>query len=465
MKMSIWNLLTILLLIGTFGMVVVFGAVFILPNQLLPVGMRPINIPPTLVLPTATETPFQFPPTWTKVPPLPTETNTPLPTATPTLTNTPLPTNTIYVTPSTTLTPSKTQTFTRTATNTKNPIIVSTGASKTASKTKTKVPTNTPTTCPPGVCSILAKDDLVDPTSFPAFIDINVIANDTLHGIPVKIPRLFDCANQCETDKWDRYTTHQGGKVSILTKEYSITDGIIRYIPPDGFFGMDSIDYKITTEGGMTDMATVTFMVMDGTHKPPTDITSGPMSLDEEISAGQSVGTFGTIDPGDVIGPWTYTLVSGSGSTNNSYFSLSGPNLISAAMVNCEVFSTLSLRVRTTDPDGFSFEKVFSVTVNDQNEFAPVITSGTAFTTTSDAVINYNVSSSDDDCRDSRTISQVGLPGTLLLGATNASGIATITGNAPVVLVQTIYTVNLTVTDAHGLTGTKTLTITVNPIP
>ena len=108
MKMSIWNLLTILLLIGTFGMVVVFGAVFILPNQLLPVGMRPINIPPTLVLPTATETPFQFPPTWTKVPPLPTETNTPLPTDTPTLTNTPTPTNTIYVTPSTTLTPSKT---------------------------------------------------------------------------------------------------------------------------------------------------------------------------------------------------------------------------------------------------------------------------------------------------------------------------------------------------------------------
>jgi hypothetical protein len=458
MKMSIWNLLTILLLIGTFGMVVVFGAVFILPNQLLPVGMRPISVPPTLVMPTATETPFQFPPTWTKVPPIPTETNTPLPTATPTLTNTPLPTNTIYVTPSTTLTPSKTQTFTRTATNTKNPIFVSTGASKTASKTKTKVPTNTPTICPPGVCSILAKDDLVDPSPFPAFIDINVIANDTLHGIPVKIPRLFDCANQCETDKWDQYTTHQGGKVSILTKEYSNTDGILRYTPPDGFFGMDSIDYKITTEGGMTDMATVTFMVMDGTHRPPTDITSGPMSLDEELSAGQSVGTFITVDP-DAIGPWTYTLVGGSGSTNNSYFSVSGVNLISAAMVNCEVFPTLSLRVRTTDPDGFTFEKVFSVTVNDQNEFPPTITSGTTVTGTAAVPFTYNVSANDPDCKDVLTITETGLSGSgLTLGGTSASGVAIISGASPV---AGSYTVNLSVSDGVNI-GTKTLTITIN---
>jgi hypothetical protein len=463
MKMSIWNLLTILLLIGTFGMVVVFAAVFILPNQLLPVGMRPINIPPTLVLPTATETPFQFPPTWTKIPPLPTETNTPLPTNTPTLTNTPLPTNTIYVTPSTTLTPSKTSTYTKTATNTKNPIFVATGASKTASKTKVKTPTKTPTACAPGVCSILAKDDLVNPVPFPAYIDINVIANDTLHAIPVKIPRLFDCANLCETDKWDQYTTHQGGKVSIITKDYSTVDGVIRYTPPAGFFGIDSIDYKITTEGGMTSMATVTFMVTDATHGPPSGINSvpDPMTLTENLSAGTSVGTFSTVS---VFGggPWIYSLVSGTGSTNNSYFSLSGNNLISAAMVNCETFATLSLRVRTTDSDGFYFEKVFSVGVNDVNEFAPSITSGaTATGRETDAITTISITSSDADCVKTRTISISGtLPTGLTFLAVPGAGTATITGT-PALGSAGTYPVVITVTDYGSLTGTQTLTITI----
>jgi hypothetical protein len=416
-----------------------------------------------LVLPTATETPFQFPPTWTKVPPLPTETNTPLPTDTPTLTNTPTPTNTIYVTPSTTLTPSKTSTYTRTATKTKNPVFVSTGASKTATKTKTKAPTKTATTCPVGVCGIDAIDDRVNPIPFPAYIDINVIANDTLHNIPVKIPRLFNCANQCDTDKWGNYTTKQGGKVSILTKEYSVLDGVLRYTPPVGFMGMDSIDYKITTESGSVDIATVTFIVSDGTQGPPTNITSAPdpMTLLENVSAGTSLGTLSTTDALGG-GPWITTLVSGAGSTNNSYFSLSsGGNLTSAAMVNCEATPTLSLRVRTTDPLGFFYEKAFSVTVINENEFAPVITSGTTFSIAAGASFLYNVSSSDADCNDTRIISQTGLPAELTLNGTNAFGIATITNNAPTV--AGVYPVVLTVTDAHGLFGTKTLTITITP--
>jgi hypothetical protein len=476
MKMSIWNLLTILLLIGTFGMVVVFAAVFILPNQLLPVGMRPINIPPTLVLPTATETPFQFPPTWTKIPPLPTETNTPLPTNTPTLTNTPLPTNTIYVTPSTTLTPSKTSTYTKTATNTKNPIFVATGASKTASKTKVKTPTKTPTACAPGVCSILAKDDLVNPVPFPAYIDINVIANDTLHAIPVKIPRLFDCANLCETDKWDQYTTHQGGKVSIITKDYSTVDGVIRYTPPTGFYGIDSIDYKITTEGGMTSMATVTFMVTGGSHGPPSGIDSvpDPMSLTENLSAGTSVGTFSTTDPGDVVGPWIYSLVSGTGSTNNSYFSLSGDTLHSSAPVDREIYPTLSLRVRTTDSDGFYFEKVFTVTVNDVNEFPPVITSNGGGATASISIPEgttavTTVTSTDGDATSTRTYSISGGADLGLFTINASSGVLTFsvppnfdiptdTGG------NNVYDVIVQVTNG-SLTDNQSIAITVTNVP
>ncbi len=274
MKMSIWNLLTILLLVGTLGMVVIFGVIFILPNQVLPQGMRPIDVPSEMLLATPTETPFQFPPTWTKIPPIPTATNTIVPskTATPTKTYTPSETPLVSGTPTETLAPSSTGS--RTATKTKTPIsIVVTGASKTATKTKVKTATSTPTVCPPGICGVDAIDDLVIMDVHPAKLLINVTANDLSNGVPIRITRLFDCANRCETDKFGNYTTHQDGNVKIMS------DSEIEYSPAAGFMGMDSIDYKVTTEGGSVDIATVLFIVTDGTEMPPTDITSAPSPL------------------------------------------------------------------------------------------------------------------------------------------------------------------------------------------
>lgn len=192
MKMSIWNLLTILLLIGTIGLVVIFGLIFILPNGVLPQGMRPVSIPPTVVMPTSTETPFQFPPTWTKAPLKPTETEIPTATKTPTKTNTTEPTQTATGSQATTLTLSVTATRTPTPSKTNTTVgVVVTGASKATTKTKTPTKTLTPTTCPPGVCGVDAIDDDVNMAMYPAFVEINVIANDDLNGIPVKIPRLL----------------------------------------------------------------------------------------------------------------------------------------------------------------------------------------------------------------------------------------------------------------------------------
>ena len=48
MKMSIWNLLTLLLLIGTFGMVVVFGASLSSLTNYYLLACGPINVPPAL---------------------------------------------------------------------------------------------------------------------------------------------------------------------------------------------------------------------------------------------------------------------------------------------------------------------------------------------------------------------------------------------------------------------------------
>ena len=65
----------------------------------------------------------------------------------------------------------------------------------------------------------------------------------------------------------------------------------------------------------------------------PTNISLSSTSVDENESSGTVVGALSStdVDGGD---SHTYTLVSGSGSTHNSSFSISGSNLVTSASFN-----------------------------------------------------------------------------------------------------------------------------------
>jgi hypothetical protein len=350
MKMSIWNLLTLLLLIGTFGMLVIFGAIFILPNQILPASMRPINIPPTPIIPTATETPFQFPPTWTKIPPLPTETSTPLSTSTPT------PTKTSIVVPSMTLTPTRTVsiTATMTMTRTRTPVSIGGGgtASRTPTKTRTKTPNKTATDCPPGQCFTKAVDDKVTVPLYPGYIVVNVRANDLPAFTTMHITNLLNCPKPCQEDKHGFYKTYGGGKAIIISQTE------IAYYPPLGFIGTDVIGYKITSDSGSVDTANVLLNVTDGSYPLPTDITPHTLYTDAGLPIPSSIGSFSTSGGS---GSFTYKLVTGDGSTNNNYFSLTtGGDLNSAGTFTASV---LTIRVRSTDSNNFWIEQAVQIFV------------------------------------------------------------------------------------------------------
>ncbi|MFM7925353.1 MAG: cadherin repeat domain-containing protein, partial [Planctomycetaceae bacterium] len=83
---------------------------------------------------------------------------------------------------------------------------------------------------------------------------------------------------------------------------------------------------------------------------------------------------FSTTDPdGDTS--FTYALVSGVGATDNALFSISGGQLRTAAVFDYEQSSSRSVRVRTTDAGGLSFEKAITVSITDiVDETAPVST-------------------------------------------------------------------------------------------
>jgi hypothetical protein len=94
----------------------------------------------------------------------------------------------------------------------------------------------------------------------------------------------------------------------------------------------------------------------------PTDIAlSGAMVLNKQ-PVGTVVGVLSTTDP-DSTGPFTYALVAGAGDTDNASFAVVGDSLSTAAVLDFAVRGAYGIRVRTTDSDGRTFEKEFTVSI------------------------------------------------------------------------------------------------------
>ena len=99
----------------------------------------------------------------------------------------------------------------------------------------------------------------------------------------------------------------------------------------------------------------------------PTDITTSSSTFNENIAPSTAVATFSTADP-DAGDTFTYSLVLGTGSTDNGTFTISGDTLLINSSPNYEAKSSYSIRVRTTDAGGLYTEKAITLGVNDVNE-------------------------------------------------------------------------------------------------
>ncbi len=99
----------------------------------------------------------------------------------------------------------------------------------------------------------------------------------------------------------------------------------------------------------------------------PTGLSLSNTSIAENSPANSVVGVFTTTDPnaGDTH---TYALVTGTGSTDNASFAVSGNQLKANTSFDFETKSSYGIRVRTTDALGLFFEQTFTINVTDVNE-------------------------------------------------------------------------------------------------
>ena len=103
------------------------------------------------------------------------------------------------------------------------------------------------------------------------------------------------------------------------------------------------------------------------------DITLSASAINENVAANSTVGTLSSMD-NDTGDTFTYSLVSGTGDADNASFNISGSSLRITNSPDFETKNSYTVRVRTTDQDGFTYEKAFAITVNDLPEDMPVMT-------------------------------------------------------------------------------------------
>lgn len=97
----------------------------------------------------------------------------------------------------------------------------------------------------------------------------------------------------------------------------------------------------------------------------PSDINISNNSLPEGSELNTVVGTLSTTDF-NTSDTHTYTLVSGTGDTDNSSFIISGTSLLLNVILDYEKKSVYYIRLKTEDSNGGYFEKEFTIIVVDQ---------------------------------------------------------------------------------------------------
>jgi hypothetical protein len=102
-------------------------------------------------------------------------------------------------------------------------------------------------------------------------------------------------------------------------------------------------------------------------NQAPTDLTISNSNVAENQPINAIVGNLTSTDP-DTGNTFTYNLVTGTGATDNSLFSITNNQLTTNSVFDFETKNSYSVRVRTTDQGGLSFEKQLTIGVTDVND-------------------------------------------------------------------------------------------------
>lgn len=127
-----------------------------------------------------------------------------------------------------------------------------------------------------------------------------------------------------------------------------------------------SIRVEVEDKGGLKFTRTFNISAVD-VNDAPTDIALTLQKVPENRPIGTLVGIMTSTDQ-DKDEQFTYTLVAGNGDSNNESFRIVNSELQTNTTFNFEQKSTYSIRMRSRDRAGATFDKVFTITIEDAND-------------------------------------------------------------------------------------------------
>ena len=107
--------------------------------------------------------------------------------------------------------------------------------------------------------------------------------------------------------------------------------------------------------------------IINRTNSAPTNISLSPSSVNENVATGTTIGALSTTDS-DSGDTHTYTLVSGTGDTDNTSFTISGANLLTNTALDYETKNSYSMLVQTSDSGTATYTKTFTISITDVDE-------------------------------------------------------------------------------------------------
>ena len=168
----------------------------------------------------------------------------------------------------------------------------------------------------------------------------------------------------------------QGSGVDNVELMVSVNDGVYTtvgyYAPADTahYTLVDGNVYRFISRatdnvGNQEAIKTVPDTLINN-NTAPVDILLSNASFMENAAVGTLIGSLSSID-NDITLPFVYELVSGTGDNNNGLFYIQGNKLYTNASYSCTGLFDYSVRIRTTDITGLSFEKEFALSCVQEN--------------------------------------------------------------------------------------------------
>ncbi|MCH4902840.1 hypothetical protein GSN00_00115, partial [Cylindrospermopsis raciborskii CHAB3438] len=202
------------------------------------------------------------------------------------------------------------------------------------------------------------------------------------------------------------YSISGGADQSLFT--INANTGVLSFVTDPNFelptdVGINNVyNLQIQVTDGNNPVTQDLIITVTNVNEAPTDLTLSATSIAENQGIGTVVGNFSTTDP-DAGNTFTYSLVTGTGSIDNSSFTIVGNQLRTAAAFDFETKKSYSIRVRSTDQGGLSFEKQLTINVTNVNE-APSFANTTAtFSTAENRTTVGIITATDPDAGDTLT--------------------------------------------------------------